>query len=349
MRMLSEVERRSLVVRNRRLISARARAARRRIKSRLRDLRKKAKATRKTAVRVRAPEVFVFSGTDDDRLTLNKFFERVRRELERDNRVLIELSAVKKLFPCGMLLFMAELHDWLRIFPGKLSANYPESALVEEMLQHTKVLQSLGLQPRRQIAHEHVVRWHYFEGDEVDLTGTEPLAEKVAADFGAETQLALFSCLNEAITNVRQHAYGENPTCKTSWWMFASMHKKKLYIAVHDRGLSVPKTILSKPGIKDAFALVASKGDQTKLDRKVLRAVIDGRTRTKLSFRGKGIPEMLALTTTAPGSSLTLMSRAAFVVADASKPHKKFGPLQTPVRGTLVLWSLSPSDVDKRS
>lgn len=104
---------------------------------------------------------------------------------------------------------MGMVDHWVDKFPNCLTANYPTDELVEQMLQHVGVLQKLGLTPRKTISHDDVTRWHYFTGMNVDATTIEPFMEQVRSLAGEETQMELADCVNEAMTNVRHHAYND--------------------------------------------------------------------------------------------------------------------------------------------
>jgi len=247
--------------------------------------------------------------------------------------VLIDFSQVERLFPCGVLILMGWVDEWVHEFPGLLSATYPKDDLVEQMLQHVGVLQKLGLPPRKAVAHDDVVRWHYFHGRDADATPIEPFMLELQKILGEEQQLGLGNCVTEAMINVRHHAYGGEHG--GPWWIFATVSKGSVFVALHDRGDSVPGTLLAKPAIADYLTgrmWSAGRGDGS-----LITAAVGGRTRTNLPFRGKGLPEMLEFTKNYPASELGIFSRSGFFRFDG---QESTGRLVSPIKGTLVIWML---------
>jgi hypothetical protein len=286
---------------------------------------------------VRAPDQVRLQGDPQPFLL---FVTRVTTLLHAGIRVRLDFRHVKRLYPCGMLLLMAEVRRWLKAFPDQMLATYPEDEVVEQMLQRVDLIGALGLAPRKVISHDDVVRWFYFTGTRVELVSVEPFMERVREFVAAEAQTFLFDCVSEAVTNVRHHAYGEAGADSAPWWMFATISSERITVAVHDRGASIPATIMEKPTIREQIKKLFAKNPQ-ELDARMIDAATGGRSRTKLVYRGKGLPEMLEFTRAVPGSSLDIYSRWGGFHQHASSATATVWTLSTPVPGTLLLWTLS--------
>ncbi len=300
---------------------------------------------RKASVRarlkcIRLPEELRFHGTAANRREFIAFVQAAEMELRSGSHVRIDLAGIKLLYPCGLLLLMAYVHSWLNTYPGRLSASMPQDPVVRQMLQKVELLEKLSLASNVEISHQDVTRWYYFTGTDVNLAKVEPFMDRVRALSSLESQSYLMDCLNEAVTNVRHHAYehasGEG---RTPWWMFATISPESIVVAVHDRGASIPGTLMGKPGVREQVLtwIVGRK----KRDARILEAAVNGRSRTKLAYRGKGLPEMLEFTTRTPGGTLGIYSReGAFYHHAPTGDLKSFG-LNVDIQGTLILWSLA--------
>lgn len=287
-----------------------------------------------------APKLFAYHSSQVQRDIFVAFVENIEESLHSGRRTCIDFRKVERLFPCGMLLFLGWLDEWLQHYPGMLFGKYPEDDLVEQMLQSAKVLQRLGLGERKSITHNDVKRWHQFEGHNVDATPFEPFMRQVREETDTALQMGLADCIHEALANVKNHAY---ETAESSrWWMFATIDpdRKNILVAVHDRGDSIPGTLLRKPGFGDAVTLrKLRKGG----DCELIAAALGGRTRTKLHYRGKGLPEMLDFTLANPDNGLAIYSRAGYFRGLGANKSQTKGTLKRAVSGTLLIWTLNYS------
>lgn len=296
--------------------------------------------TRDKRKRIVPPQELRFHGMRENRRAFTSFVHAAETELARGHFVKFDLAVIKVLYPCGLLLFMAYVHSWLNQYPGKLSASMPKDTIVEQMLQRVGLLAKLNLVSTTPVSHEDVLRWDYFTGTDVNLAAVEPFMDRVRVLASVESQSYLMDCLNEAVTNVRHHAY-QNTVIggPTPWWVFATISKDMVTVAVHDRGSSIPGTLMGKPGVREQVMnwIVGRKHR----DARMLEAAVNGRSRTKLAYRGKGLPEMLEFTSRTPGSSLGIYSRqGAFFHHTVSGAMQSFG-LNVDMQGTLILWSLA--------
>jgi hypothetical protein len=292
------------------------------------------RASQLASIRVYAPERLRYYARREYRRPVEAFFEQVDMLLNRGKRVTLDFSKVEVLYPCGVLILMGWVDEWIARHPGRISAIYPREDLVEQMLQHVEVLQKLGLPARKEVNHNDVKRWHYFHGSDADATPIEPFMLELQQLLGEEMQLGLGNCITEAMINVGHHAYQGN--AGGPWWIFATTSRQKVFIALYDRGESVPATLLAKPAVMDYLS--GRMWARGRGDSRLITAAVGGRTRTQLPYRGKGLPEMLEFTKTYESSELGIFSRSGFFRYDK---HESAGNLKTPIKGTLVIWMLN--------
>jgi hypothetical protein len=285
------------------------------------------------SVQVVAPRHLRLYATKGVRRETESFFENVNLNLILGRSVVIDFSKLERLFPCGVLVFMGWVDEWVSMFPEKLRANYPKDDLVEQMLQHVGVLDKLGLECRKTVDHTDVKRWHFYHGKNADATQMEPFMLELQKLLGEERQLGLGTCVSEAMTNVRHHAYLSESF--NSWWIFATITDRTVFMAIYDRGQSIPASLLAKPTV--ASLLTAKIWGEKRGDYKLIAAAVGGRTSTRLPYRGKGLPDMLDFTKNSPNSKLGIFSRNGFFHFDN---HETSGKLRAPINGTLVIWTL---------
>lgn len=293
------------------------------------------------AVTISVPTKLVYHGSIATRQTFDGFIRDVASALAMGRAVKLDFSKTDRLYPCGMLLFLGHLDGWISSHQQKLSCSYPENDVVEQMLQSAKVLSQLGLSPRKVVADHDVVRWHQFEGHNADATPIQPFFEEVREATGEDWQLGLGSCIAEALTNVKKHAYLDKAASR--WWMFATVNleSKQIFVAMHDRGESIPATLLAKPGLIDQVTLRKLRRGG---DCELISAAAGGRTRTRLYYRGKGLPEMVEFTQRHHANALAIYSRHGFFVMGRGGSRTAAGTLTTPVEGTLLIWTLNYGD-----
>lgn len=308
---------------------------------RRRNRSNKAKTTteRRVAVSILVPIHVRFYADKKQRKAFGGFLEQVEKNLSFGKTVILDFAQTKRLFPCGVLVLMGVVDHWIQSYPGRLQGTYPGDDLVEQMLQHVGVLQKLGLTPRKKISHDDVTRWHYFTGMNVDATAIEPFMDQVRGLVGEEAQMGLADCVNEAMTNVRHHAY--NDEIGGRWWIFATISERRVFVAMHDRGSSIPGTLLEKPEIWDY--LTGRVWRQGRADGKLISAAAEGRTSTKLPYRGKGLPEMLQFTRASANGELAIYSRRGFFRFSGREQIESVGRLTKPITGTLIVWMLNLS------
>ncbi len=285
---------------------------------------------------INVPEQICYSLDKQRRVLLSCFFNQVEQLLKSHSKVVLNFNKTKKLYPCGVLLFLEKIDEWVEEYPNKITGTYPADELVEQMLQRLEILEKVGLPPRRVISHTDVTRWHYFTGMKVDASQVEPFMIEVRALVGEEEQMKLADCINEAMTNVRHHAY--DVRLEGRWWIFAQINENGVFVALHDRGATIPRTLLEKPAVMDY--LTGKVWQMGRADGKLIAAAVGGRTSTQLPYRGKGLPEMLQFTQSATNGELAIYSRKGFFKYASRMSFETVGKLTHPIDGTLIIWMI---------
>lgn len=296
--------------------------------------------TFRATVTVRAPEKFLVR-YDDRRKGVLAFFDSVTARLEAGSHVKMDFGSVREMHPCGTLLFLAKLDIWCHVHPGKLSATYPDDEVVEQLFQHFGILEAVGLSHRQEVTHDRVRYWFYFSGTKVEPGGYRDLTTAVRSSIQHPEPILFGDCLNEAVTNAVNHAYEfENeelpPDEMRKWWMLSQFKNDRLIVAIYDHGVSIPESLRRKPEWSDYLTLRRFK------DARLIKVAASSfRTSTRLSHRGKGLPEMLEFSSSLSQGGLSIMSNHggwAYRAADHTESTVSFA---NPLPGTLLLWELA--------
>ncbi|WP_139019221.1 ATP-binding protein [Acidovorax radicis] len=285
---------------------------------------------------VKPPNHLIFAQSPETQSIFRRFTQVISGHLLDGHKVRIDFSDVELLHPCGVLLLLSHVRTWVMSYPEQLSAAYPHDDVVEQMLQSVGMLERLGLNPRKKVDSDDVTRWYFFKGETADASVMVPFMEAAKSKLGEVDQMRLYDSIAEAITNVTHHAYDDEVAKR--WWMFASFSDDRVFVSILDAGRSIPGTLLEKPGVRDQIRKWT--WGKKKVDARMLHAAMGGKSRTRLSYRGKGLPEMLESTKRMAGSSLTIFSRKGVFHCDSGKDREERASLPTPMEGTLLLWSL---------
>ncbi|WP_146099958.1 hypothetical protein [Achromobacter insolitus] len=277
---------------------------------------------------------------EEQRQELMAVIERVDQLFLDGKSVKLDFRKVEFLHPCGTLVFLAHFDRWADLYRGRLFGTYPEDEVVEQLLQHVKVMERLGLEERRQVTHERVKFWHFKSGATANAAPYKDLATTVRDNID-HPQSALFAdCLNEAVANSVGHAYDFErpwlpPKSHRKWWVLSLLKDDHVFVAIYDLGVSIPSSLRRKPEWADYLKLRPLKDS-----RLISLAVTSNRTSTKLPNRGKGLPEMLEFSQQLASGALSIASGNGAYKYDADAAKSTRYRLDCPVRGTLVLWQI---------
>jgi hypothetical protein len=292
---------------------------------------------------------------DGQRLRLRNVLDSAGRILRGDNtKVKFDFSRVSKIFPGGMLVFLAHLYLLTIVYPGRATVRAPHGSVAAQLLEHVGIYRMVGSAPTGVTPlHESVVNWRYLTGTGSDGAQINDLLASYKGAVDAEIPEGLYDVLAEAFTNVRHHAFPKDSTVPEElkrWWLFSRYVAPKdgdpgnLYIAIYDIGVGIQTSLRKKmkagEWMLDAADDLASLGGK-KLERLLLqRAVEHERSSTGLKNRGLGLPEMKDFVLSTVGGRLYILSGQAQYSCMASLGSGAVFECANGFAGTLILWSL---------
>lgn len=275
--------------------------------------------------------------------------EDLRLIFSTSSSVCLDFSYTKQLMPEGMLLLYAELTRLNEAFPGRSLSCRPSRALkVSHVLQHLGVYGLLNYQAPDPPEGEDVVPWQKIWAKGVDVQGAGELIEGQPSLSPEETGI-LFKSVSEAVVNVTHHsslAAREDdlklPPTK-QWWMFSHESKSRLYIAVCDLGIGIPRSLPRVHTLEKVQEAISRMfGDKRPTDGRMIHAALRlGRTRTHEENRGLGFTDIIQIVNAVPGSFLQIYSNRGGLVykADDLRPSIKNRTFKNSILGTILVWS----------
>lgn len=292
---------------------------------------------------------------DQQRGHLRQVLHSADLALSRPNtKVKFDFSRVAKIYPGGMLVFIAHLYLLVQIYPGRVAVRAPSGSVASQLLQHVGVYEMLGA-PRNGSApnHESVVNWRYLTGTGSDGAQINEMLTSYKEQVDAEIPEGLYDVLAEAFTNVRHHAFpaaSTLPEFVRRWWLFSRYvaprqgKRGNLYIAVYDIGVGIQNSLRAKlragEWFLDAAEELLAVGGR-KLERKLLESAVEhDRSRTGLKNRGLGLPEMKEFALNTDGGRLYILSGSAQYSCSSAEGKGAVYDCANGFGGTLILWSL---------
>lgn len=186
------------------------------------------------------------------RSKLISFLTRLRKYLSTGEHVILNFSRVNAMEPHASLLLWAELSSVRRFFPeAPFKAILPRDNLCRQVFSQVGLARQLKSKEIK-TSHDSVVHWNAEEGTDVDGEAyaerlMKPYEDKISPEIINE----LWSGVQEAMTNVRHHAYSksrdkkytEHNSVNCNWWMFSQERDGKLTVLICDLGAGIPRTI----------------------------------------------------------------------------------------------------------
>ncbi|UQY33837.1 hypothetical protein K8U54_19300 [Pseudomonas fulva] len=304
-----------------------------------------------SSIRLRLPSIISLS-EGEFRSQVIQFIRKMKDRVASPevSNVIIDFSRITMLHPCGTLLFVAELE---RLFESpfaqkKLSAIYPVDRNVEQMFQHIKLLERLGLPPRiSEINASNVLPWLYASGHEGDLDSIAEKLPKILTEGGnMEIRLALMSGMAEAVANSSEHAYlkqSKTPvpgSVPLKWWLFARQSGDDVSVVICDLGLGIPGT-LEANWREELGSLLKTRSGLKRKDHKMIElALTVGKTSTNKVNRGKGLKDILKVVRDKKVGEICIFSNRGVYSLDSPNDSLVSRDERNSINGTIVQWKI---------
>ena len=175
------------------------------------------------------------------------------------------------------------------------------------------------------------------------------------------TEHAYGDAVSETINNVGLHAYPNTPLEEKRWWLMCSTFGRKLYLAIYDCGVGIPKTVIKKPWF---FPLLKNSDpdqyrklieemphlDATGIEILVPKRIPDERliyysmqsdvTGTKQEKHGQGSKSIKALVNDTKDGLLWVFSNHGLYNFNVEDQQPGEAKLRMKFPGTLIQWNI---------
>jgi len=140
----------------------------------------------------------------------------------------------------------------------------------------------------------------------------------------------------EAMLNVKQHAYPQSEP-NAFWWATAAILDNNLHIALCDRGVGIPKTLVEKGMFKAVLAALKTEPS----DAEMIKAAMEY-TRSSRKARGGGLGsrDIQQLVLDAREGHLTIISGEGYYHLQGKNNNQIAQKIGYDVAGTLIQWQI---------
>lgn len=181
------------------------------------------------------------------------------------------------------------------------------------------------------------------------------------AKMTPDTEHVYGDAVSETINNVRLHAYPKLHNSEKRWWLVCHTIGKMLYLAIYDRGVGIPKTVVERPwflsSVKhthpEEYAILEQQFPELKKggwdfyvsntisDEKLIYLSMQGDVSgTKRDKHGQGSKSIMALVNdTSDGQLWVFSNNGLYKFKQADKTPGLYA-LPKAFPGTLVQWNI---------
>lgn len=290
----------------------------------------------KKAVEIRAPENFNLLENIDETIA---FFCAVDNFINAGKRIYFDLSEVKNISSDGILYLLSRLeHNRQKRISVSIKGNYPKDQMCREILEKSGFPdyvysgKSLSVHSDPDVYSTKSGRYVMPEKS----AEVKRFAMKCLGKEESNETKDIYKIIIECMTNTRQHAYISNGRY-SKWWLMALFNKVagRVHFTFCDNGYGIPYTV--RKNHTEQLRAIFSGIPIIKLqDNSLIKAALEGnfRSRTGLTYRGKGLPKMKEIAENGSIENLIVMSRKGCV--DSS--FKNVKELPGIFHGTLLSW-----------
>jgi hypothetical protein len=288
---------------------------------------------------ISVPEEFSILGNMQETIG---FFDKVLNVIKRckpNERLYFDFSRVKVLSADAVMYIIAILKNVkkIRMLNIGYEGNEPEDASAKEILNKVgfyKYVQSIAFHPMiSDNENIQISRGEHADGD---------LAAKMC-DFvhvhtnEKENRLStkrLYPMIIELMTNTKQHAYTENKKMLSNWYVYVENKPDRIQFIFLDTGAGIPNTI-RKNFLEQVTQIVGQS------DARYISSALRGefRTQTKMSNRGKGLPEIYQNVRSEKLCCLKIVSGRGFCYVTPEGDIEET-PIQNEFNGSLFVWEI---------
>lgn len=291
------------------------------------------------------------------------FKEQIKKHINNQNCIL-DFSQTEHITVAAMLVIFSELQTLLNVKKYKTVIGWSrKSSAVNSMLRRTGLKKLLrtgdsihNFSSLRNLPIVNGVGSQHYD-DIVDYIINKYFNKNINPD----TEYLISDAVSETINNVGRHAYPSESHENKPWWLMCDVIGNQLYLAIYDRGVGIPKTVVEKKwflasleetypdlhqeyremfgdeqGILEFFTVKKYKDAEL-----IYLSMLGDVSGTKQSKHGQGSKSFKALVNDTDGGKLWVYSSKGLYKFEDHDSKPQVYKLPKNVGGTLNQWNIS--------
>lgn len=260
-----------------------------------------------------------------------------------DAKIYLDVSEVEYLSIDAIMYTLALMYNLKRGGPIKysFSGNLPIAKKPREMMEQCGFLNYVKSQNVHFKSSSSYIQ--IKTGRDSDGEVASEIVDFIKSKYKLEVkQLSfLYKMLIELMANAKNHAYDHPKNLfKKCWYVFVEDAGGQIKFTFLDTGSGIPNTVRKKMTEKVGDLLPGSLREELGIyDYRYIKSALDAewRTKTKLLYRGKGLPKINEINMNGKIRDLSIISGKGYYVCDGDQYD-----MDTRLFGTLFYWEVDP-------
>lgn len=277
---------------------------------------------------------------------------------------IIDFSQTEYITVAAMLLIFSEIQTLIRIDKAKTSIRWSQnSTSVNRMLKRTGLKKLLltgdsihNFNDLKSLPIINGVGSQHYD-DIVDFI----IRRYTDNGLSPDTEYLISDAVSETINNVGRHAYPEDEQENKPWWLMCDIIGNQLFLAIYDRGVGIPKTVVEKKWFlsslkktypelhKEYSEVFGDKGNlfefftvkKFKDAELIYLSMLGDVSGTKEKKHGQGSKSFKALVNETDGGKLWVYSNNGLYKFENEEETPQVYKLAKNICGTLNQWNIS--------
>lgn len=287
---------------------------------------------------MRAPKTFGFFANRDE--TIDYFDDIINYLLshKKESIIMFDVSKVTYLGVDALIYLLSIIHN----FKGnekkqyRFSGNFPKDEETSQVMCRSGFLKYVRTSDKLISTTDN--NYEIKIGGKVNQNIVVEICDFVNNKFGTNRLYTkfLYDILLELMMNTHQHAYNKSEFV-ARWYIFVQCEGDIIKFTFHDTGEGIPQTVSKK-----MFERLGNFMFSRQVDFLISAFLGEDRSKTKLSYRGKGLPRLFKYCSQGKIQNFSVISSKAFCKFDPSDiTLSEQIELERGISGTLYYWELN--------
>lgn len=308
-------------------------------------------------VRLNAPHTLSLFNDDAYEMFV-VFLTKIRDEIEKKNRLLIDFRNTESLKACAVLVLYAHIDFFQKITGNRSIITFTPFAnsRANRLFDACGLWSLVGLKKNSGNNEDNLPVVSSVAGASKDPQINQEsratirqilnfVKDKIYnGNISALEAQNLYAAVTESISNVGLHAYTNETNYEEfvtligkRWWIFARSIEEQLFMLVYDMGEGIPLTLVRR----DIYSIIMQMFNPSTDAEKINAAVQYGETRMKSDKHGKGLSDIKRYVVDNPMGELHIFSGMGRYSFYSKNKNEENIDHRYSVGGTLIQWNIS--------